>query len=144
LILELLERVEDAVRAGIDSIEHASLIDDEGIELAKQHGTVLVFDIYNDEYILAEGAKNGMLVAAVTDGSAGSRAGLKAGDVITTLNGARIRTVGELREKLSAKPDDKQVKLGVLRNKSEVTLTVELPERSSKVHRKTIARRTYI
>ena len=45
--------------AGIDSIEHASLIDEEGIELAKQHHTYLVFDIYNDDYILKEGAKGG-------------------------------------------------------------------------------------
>jgi imidazolonepropionase-like amidohydrolase len=42
-------------------VEHASLIDDEGIALAKQHGTFLVFDIYNDDYILAEGLKVGML-----------------------------------------------------------------------------------
>jgi imidazolonepropionase-like amidohydrolase len=55
------QSIKDAIRAGIDSIEHASLIDDEGIALAKQHGTFLVFDIYNDDYILAEGAKVGML-----------------------------------------------------------------------------------
>jgi imidazolonepropionase-like amidohydrolase len=55
------QSIKDAIRAGIDSIEHSSLIDDEGIALAKQHGTFLVFDIYNDDYILAEGAKVGML-----------------------------------------------------------------------------------
>jgi len=55
------QSIKDAIRAGIDSVEHASLIDDEGIALAKQHGTVLVFDIYCDDYILAEGAKVGML-----------------------------------------------------------------------------------
>ena len=44
--------IKDAVRAGIDSIEHGSLIDAEGIELMKQHGTYLVADIYNDDYIL--------------------------------------------------------------------------------------------
>jgi imidazolonepropionase-like amidohydrolase len=55
------QSIKDAIRAGIDSIEHASLIDDEGIALAKQHGTFLVFDIYNDDYILAEGLKVGML-----------------------------------------------------------------------------------
>jgi serine protease Do len=86
----------------------------------------------------------GILVRSVNSGSPAEKAGLKAGDVITTLNGERIRTVGELREKLSAKPDEKQVKLGVLRNKSEVTVTVDLPERTSKVHRRTIGRRTYI
>ena len=44
--------IKDAVRAGIDSIEHGSLIDAEGIELMKEHGTYLVADIYNDDYIL--------------------------------------------------------------------------------------------
>src|SRR5579863_10513228 len=59
------QSIKDAIRAGFDSIEHASLIDDEGIALAKQHGTFLVFDIYNDDYILAEGLKSGMLPESV-------------------------------------------------------------------------------
>ncbi|GAB2509977.1 Xaa-Pro dipeptidase [Lysobacter humi (ex Lee et al. 2017)] len=53
--------IRDAIRAGIDTIEHASLIDDEGIRLAKQHGTWLSMDIYNTEYTQSEGAKNGVL-----------------------------------------------------------------------------------
>ena len=40
-----------AIRGGVRSIEHASLIDDEGIALAKQQGTYLVMDIYNGDYI---------------------------------------------------------------------------------------------
>ena len=59
------QSIKDAIRAGIDSIEHSSLIDDEGIALAKQHGTFLVFDIYNDDYILQEGAKVGMLPESI-------------------------------------------------------------------------------
>lgn len=59
------QSIKDAIRAGVDSIEHASLIDDEGITLAKQHGTVLVFDIYNDDYILQEGEKAGMLPESI-------------------------------------------------------------------------------
>jgi imidazolonepropionase-like amidohydrolase len=59
------QSIKDAIRAGIDSIEHSSLIDDEGISLAKQHGTYLVFDIYNDDYILEEGAKAGMLPESI-------------------------------------------------------------------------------
>ena len=59
------ESIKDAIRAGVDSIEHSSLIDDEGILLAKQHGTFLVFDIYNDTYILDQGAKVGMLPEAI-------------------------------------------------------------------------------
>ena len=48
------EGIKRAIRAGVASIEHASLIDDEGIELAKAKGTFLVMDVYNDDYILAE------------------------------------------------------------------------------------------
>ena len=59
------QSIKDAIRAGIDSIEHSSLIDDEGIALAKQHGTYLVFDIYNDDYILQMGAKAGMLPESI-------------------------------------------------------------------------------
>jgi imidazolonepropionase-like amidohydrolase len=59
------QSIKDAIRAGFDSIEHSSLIDDEGIALAKQHGTYLVFDIYNDDYILSQGAKAGMLPESI-------------------------------------------------------------------------------
>lgn len=52
--------IKDAIRAGADTIEHASLADDEAYALAKQHGTWFSMDIYDDDYILAEGEKNGM------------------------------------------------------------------------------------
>ena len=55
------EGIKAAIIAGVDSIEHASLIDAEGIRLAKEHGTFLVMDIYNDTYILEHGAEVGML-----------------------------------------------------------------------------------
>jgi imidazolonepropionase-like amidohydrolase len=48
------EAIKMAVKAGVASIEHGSLIDDEGIELMKKHGTYLDADIYNDDYILSE------------------------------------------------------------------------------------------
>ncbi len=48
----------------------------------------------------------GILVRDVNSGSPAEKAGVKAGDVITSLNGERIRTIGELREKLSAKLTD--------------------------------------
>lgn len=51
--------IHDAILAGIDTIEHASLASDATIELAKQHGTWFDMDIYNDDYILATGTKNG-------------------------------------------------------------------------------------
>jgi imidazolonepropionase-like amidohydrolase len=55
-----------AIEAGIDSIEHASLVDDEGIALAKAHSTYFVMDIYNDDYILQVGPKIGMTEEQLT------------------------------------------------------------------------------
>jgi imidazolonepropionase-like amidohydrolase len=45
------EGIKRAVRAGVRSIEHASYLDDEGVALMKKHGTWLVADIYNGDYI---------------------------------------------------------------------------------------------
>jgi imidazolonepropionase-like amidohydrolase len=50
-----------ALRAGVDTIEHASLIDDEGLKLAKEKGAFLSMDIYNTEYTQSEGPKRGEL-----------------------------------------------------------------------------------
>lgn len=52
------EGIKNAIRAGVASIEHATMIDDEGIALAKQHGTYLDMDIYDEECI-QEGGKTG-------------------------------------------------------------------------------------
>ena len=57
--------IRGAILAGADSIEHASLIDDEGIRLAKARGTYLSMDIYNDDFILAEGERNGIEPASL-------------------------------------------------------------------------------
>jgi len=54
------EGIKNAILAGIDSIEHASLVDEEGIRLAKEHGTYFVMDIYNDDYLLNEAPKVGL------------------------------------------------------------------------------------
>jgi imidazolonepropionase-like amidohydrolase len=51
------EGIKNAIRAGVASVEHATLIDDEGIALAKQHGTYLDMDIYDEECIQEEGKK---------------------------------------------------------------------------------------
>ncbi|MBV8800471.1 MAG: amidohydrolase family protein, partial [Alphaproteobacteria bacterium] len=49
------EGIKNAIRAGVASVEHATLIDDEGIALAKQHGTYLDMDIYDEECIQSSG-----------------------------------------------------------------------------------------
>lgn len=50
--------IKNAIIAGVASVEHATMIDDEGIALAKQHGTYLDMDIYDDECIQAAGKAN--------------------------------------------------------------------------------------
>jgi imidazolonepropionase-like amidohydrolase len=49
------EGIKNAIRAGVASVEHATMIDDEGIALAKQHGTYLDMDIYDEECIQEAG-----------------------------------------------------------------------------------------
>jgi predicted metalloprotease with PDZ domain len=85
----------------------------------------------------------GVLVRAVNAGSPAEKAGVKSGDVITSLNGERIRSLGDLRERLAGKREEKTVKLGVVRNKSDVSITVELPPPPSKTPR-VVSRRTNI
>jgi serine protease Do len=85
----------------------------------------------------------GILVRSVNSGSPAEKAGLKAGDVITSFNGERVRSLGDLRQKLAAQTESTTAKIGVLRNKSEVTLSVELPARRSKLQHQ-IRQRTNI
>lgn len=53
--------IKNAIRAGVDTVEHASFLDEEAIALAKEHDVYFSMDIYNTEYTLAEGEKNGVL-----------------------------------------------------------------------------------
>ncbi|HXX30235.1 MAG TPA: amidohydrolase family protein [Myxococcaceae bacterium] len=59
------QSIKEAIRAGVDSVEHASFIDDEGIRLAREQGVFLVMDIYNDDFILQEGIRMGMLPESI-------------------------------------------------------------------------------
>ena len=52
--------IKAAIRAGVDSVEHASFLDAEAIALAKEYGTALSMDIYNTEYTLTYGEENGV------------------------------------------------------------------------------------
>lgn len=53
--------IQSALEAGVDSVEHASMITDEGIALAIEQGTYLSMDIYVSDYILSEGEAAGIL-----------------------------------------------------------------------------------
>jgi len=51
------EGIKNAIRAGVASIEHATMIDDAGIALAKEYGTYLDMDIYDEECIQEAGRR---------------------------------------------------------------------------------------
>ena len=53
------EAIKMAIKAGVASVEHGTLIDDEGIRLLKERGTWLMSDIYSDDFIMQEYAKKG-------------------------------------------------------------------------------------
>ena len=69
----------------------------------------------------------GILVRGVFADTPAAKAGLKVGDVITSVNDERVRSVGELRSKIAEKQQEKTIKLGLIRNKTALSVSVELP-----------------
>jgi serine protease Do len=70
---------------------------------------------------------HGVLIRSVHPDSPAAKAGLKSGDVITNVNGQRIHSIHELREQMHGIKDEKSLKIGLLRNKNEMSLNVVLP-----------------
>lgn len=70
--------------------------------------------------------EEGVLVREVSSGTPAAKAGLKAGDVITRVDGLTVTTLAELRARLREKREDKSVSLMVMRQGSPVTITVTI------------------
>ena len=68
------------------------------------------------------GTKDGVLVTSVADNSAASKAGIKAGDVITSFNGSDVTTPSDLRRRIQRLQDSDEFTLGVVRDKKALTL----------------------
>ena len=68
------------------------------------------------------GVKDGVLVSTVTADSAAAKAGIKAGDVITTLNGSSVSSPAELRQRASRLNDGDELSIGIMRDKKAMTL----------------------
>ncbi len=77
------------------------------------------------------GAKDGVLVTGVTDGSAAARAGIKAGDVITSINGEHVTSRSDLVSALR-RADNEDVTVGIVRDKKETSVKakIEAPRRT--------------
>jgi serine protease Do len=75
------------------------------------------------------GAHDGVLVTSVAEGSAAERGGLKAGDVITAVNGSAVGSRGDLVRSLRDAHADEDVTLAVVRNRQTTTVKVRLEAR---------------
>lgn len=89
------------------------------------------------------GVKDGVLVTGVTKESPAAKAGVKAGDVITSVNGNEVDDAGELRRQLRTDDDkDTDVTLGIVRDKKPMTMNV--PIEAPKMKEKSPVRRRSI
>jgi serine protease Do len=78
------------------------------------------------------GAKEGgALVSSVTADSPAAKAGIKAGDVITTVNGNKVQDAGDVVREVSESKSD-EVTIGLLRDKKETTVKATLPSRTER------------
>ena len=82
-------------------------------------------DELTDQLAQYFGARGGLLVTSVTDGSAASRAGLKAGDVIASINGRTVRSREDLVRELRDSTGD-EITIGIVRDKKESTVTAKI------------------
>jgi S1-C subfamily serine protease len=88
------------------------------------------------------GAKEGVLVTAVTDGSAAAKAGLKAGDVVTAVNDKGVKTSADLVRALSEAGDVTEVAIAIVRDHKPMTVKAKLEAGTSRSRR--VIRRTII
>jgi serine protease Do len=83
------------------------------------------------------GTKEGVLVSSVTDASAAAKAGLKAGDVITSFNGTAVNDPSDVRRRVTDLSDGDEFTITVMRDKKAVTVKgkAERPERRRTTYR---------
>jgi serine protease Do len=75
------------------------------------------------------GAKQGVLVSSVQEDSPASKAGLRAGDVITSINGRTVDEPRDVTREIRDAEENDEVEIGVLRDRKELTLKAQIPER---------------
>jgi S1-C subfamily serine protease len=76
------------------------------------------------------GVKQGVLVAEVESGSPAETAGVRAGDIITTINGRAVSTADDVVREVRAAAPGSSVEVRVTRDRKELTLTARVPEAS--------------
>ena len=76
------------------------------------------------------GVKQGVLVSEVTSGSPAETAGVKAGDIITTINSRAVSTADDVVREVRAAAPGSAVEVRVMRDRKQLTLTAKVPEPS--------------
>lgn len=84
------------------------------------------------------GVKEGVLVRSVTEGSAAAKAGLKAGDVITAVNGSRVNDPSDVRRAINRLDEGDDFSLEIVRDKKTQTLKGKMEPRQDRVRSRTI------
>jgi serine protease Do len=84
------------------------------------------------------GTKDGVLVTSVTDDSSAGKAGLRAGDVITSLNGGAVNSTADLRRRLQRLESGDELTLEIVRDKKPMTLKGKIEERQIRRSTRTI------
>jgi serine protease Do len=86
------------------------------------------------------GTKDGVLVTSVTDNSNASKAGLKAGDVITSFDGQTVNSTSELTRRAQRLNNGDDFTIAVIRDKKALTLKgkMDLPQQRRSVISRTV------
>ena len=140
---DLAPRIERDVRRRIPAMEFNwdAFPEGDGMHMFMPRGRLGVqVQELSDQLAAYFGAKSGVVVAHVEEESAAAKAGVKAGDVITAVNGRSIDNAGDLREEVSKVDDGKTADLTVIRDKKSITLKVDPaePKRTAPRVRRTV------
>jgi serine protease Do len=85
-------------------------------------GLGISVDYLSDQLAAYFGVKDGVLVTSIADNSAASKAGIKAGDIITSFNGSDVTAPSDLRRRTQRLQDGDEFTVGVVRDKKSLTL----------------------
>jgi serine protease Do len=86
------------------------------------NGLGISVDYLSDQLAAYFGAKDGVLVTSIAENSAASKAGIKAGDIITSFNGSDVAAPSDLRRRTQRLQDGDEFTVGVVRDKKSLTL----------------------
>jgi serine protease Do len=123
-------RVEPPVVSALPRLrEFERLSPDIGVVIGGQGRLGVQVETLTDQLAAHLGVKQGVLVTSVAPDTPASRAGIKAGDVITSIDGEAVQHTGDVRRQLRRIEDDREFALEITREKKPVTVKARLEAR---------------